>query len=192
MIHMPHRSVTRFFVPLIDVLLLLFCIFLLMPIADEEKLIDAKEKLIEQEGSQIMFKGELDRRIDELKQYEELKPKLQEMAKLQQELQRLKDANRLSLQQRAYFQIIDIDGKKGAISYFDPNAPPEKARIALNNEDAVKALIKRHLQEAGEKREIYYYFLYPRPQTGFPTGGQERQYKKWFGTVANSLRELLP
>ena len=31
MIHMPHRSVTRFFVPLIDVLLLLFCIFLLMP-----------------------------------------------------------------------------------------------------------------------------------------------------------------
>src|SRR5260370_26675474 len=31
MIEMPKRSVTRFFIPLIDVLTLLFCIFLLMP-----------------------------------------------------------------------------------------------------------------------------------------------------------------
>ncbi len=30
MIHMPRRNVTRFFIPLIDVLILLFCIFLLM------------------------------------------------------------------------------------------------------------------------------------------------------------------
>ena len=28
---MPRRSVTRFFIPLIDVLILMFCIFLLMP-----------------------------------------------------------------------------------------------------------------------------------------------------------------
>jgi hypothetical protein len=32
MIQMPQRSVTRFFIPLIDVLTLLFCIYLLMPI----------------------------------------------------------------------------------------------------------------------------------------------------------------
>ena len=31
MITQPRRSVTRFFIPLIDVLILLFCIFLLMP-----------------------------------------------------------------------------------------------------------------------------------------------------------------
>ena len=31
MIERPKRAVTRFFVPLIDVLILLFCIFLLMP-----------------------------------------------------------------------------------------------------------------------------------------------------------------
>ena len=31
MIERPKRSVTYFFVPLIDVLILLFCIFLLMP-----------------------------------------------------------------------------------------------------------------------------------------------------------------
>ena len=32
MIQLPRRSVTRFFIPLIDVLTLLFCIFLLMPL----------------------------------------------------------------------------------------------------------------------------------------------------------------
>ena len=32
MIELPRRSVTRFFIPLIDVLTLLFCIFLLMPV----------------------------------------------------------------------------------------------------------------------------------------------------------------
>ena len=31
MLEMPCRSVTRFFIPLIDVLILLFCIFLMMP-----------------------------------------------------------------------------------------------------------------------------------------------------------------
>ena len=38
MIVMPRRSVTRFFIPLIDVLLLLFVVFLLMPIANLEEL----------------------------------------------------------------------------------------------------------------------------------------------------------
>ena len=33
MIQLPQRSVTRFFIPLIDVLTLLFCIFLVMPLA---------------------------------------------------------------------------------------------------------------------------------------------------------------
>jgi len=32
MIRLPQRSVTRFFIPLIDVLTLLFCIFLLIPL----------------------------------------------------------------------------------------------------------------------------------------------------------------
>ena len=43
MIAMPKRSVTRFFIPLIDVLLLLFCIFLLMPLANEEDLKKSQE-----------------------------------------------------------------------------------------------------------------------------------------------------
>lgn len=37
MIQMPTRSITRFFIPMIDVLTLLFCIFLLMPMVSESK-----------------------------------------------------------------------------------------------------------------------------------------------------------
>ena len=36
MITLPRRSVTRFFIPMIDVLTLLFCIFLLMPFVEKE------------------------------------------------------------------------------------------------------------------------------------------------------------
>ena len=35
MIEMPSRSITRFFIPMIDVLTLLFCIYLLMPMVSE-------------------------------------------------------------------------------------------------------------------------------------------------------------
>jgi hypothetical protein len=37
MLKMPQRSVTRFFIPLIDVLTLLFCVFLIMPMARSGK-----------------------------------------------------------------------------------------------------------------------------------------------------------
>jgi hypothetical protein len=37
MLKMPQRSITRFFIPLIDVLTLLFCVFLIMPMARSGK-----------------------------------------------------------------------------------------------------------------------------------------------------------
>ena len=35
MIQLPKRSVTRFFIPLIDVLILLFCVFLFLPMVGQ-------------------------------------------------------------------------------------------------------------------------------------------------------------
>jgi hypothetical protein len=59
MIRLPQRSVTRFFIPLIDVLILLFCIFLLLPLvekpdkagagpqsSEEERQLEAKAKAL--------------------------------------------------------------------------------------------------------------------------------------------------
>src|ERR1044072_847567 len=99
MIHMPHRSVTRFFIPLIDVLLLLFVIFLLMPIGEESKLESYMDKTSDLTGEGETVRSELERRTEELKDFEDDRPKLQEFKKLREELERLKEANRKNLQQ---------------------------------------------------------------------------------------------
>src|SRR5262249_54358638 len=56
MIQTPRRSVTRFFIPLVDVMMLLFCIFLLMPMVKFEgegspyaKLSEAEKQLQQRE-----------------------------------------------------------------------------------------------------------------------------------------------
>jgi hypothetical protein len=60
--------------------------------------------------------------------------------------------------------------------------------VKLTDDKAVAALIARHQGEAKGK-ELYYFFLYPRPETGFPTRAQERRYQTWFAQVAHSLKE---
>ena len=67
MIHMPHRSVTRFFIPLIDVLLLLFVIFLLMPIANLEEL-EEKSETVSRLGDDV---DSLERELQRLKAAED-------------------------------------------------------------------------------------------------------------------------
>ena len=49
----------------------------------------------------------------------------------------------------------------------------------------------RHKRES-PGRELYYLFLYPRPESGFPKLAQERRYKTWFRGVAHSLKESEP
>src|SRR5262249_8434506 len=93
MVAMPHRSVTRFFIPLIDVLLLLFGIFLLMPIAKEGELEDEREKTGEEAASVEVLRYELTRRDQELQRLEDLRPKLDQIDKLQKELEQLRQAN---------------------------------------------------------------------------------------------------
>ncbi len=188
MIQMPRRSVTRFFIPLIDVLLLLFCIFLLMPIASETELEDKRDSLAEQTESTEVLERELERRTKELREFESLRPKLEEVAKLQQEIDRLRIQSRLDVRQRTVFQIIDVDGKTGEISFYDPS---ERAPLAVRDQRTAELLIERHQREAGTK-ELFYHFLYPRPETGYPTEAQERQYREWFAKVAHSLQEARP
>ena len=39
---------------------------------------------------------------------------------------------------------------------------------------------------------VYYYFLYPRVESGFPTRQQAKEYGSWFVKVPNSLRRREP
>lgn len=183
MIHMPRRSVTRFFIPLIDVLLLLFCIFLLMEFDTHAEVDRQIEIVSEQTESLDLLQDELDRRNRELVRFEEDRPRLNEMAKLREELEQVRKASQQGLQQHAFVRIIDVDGKDGSISFFDgPNEPIFK----ITGPKDAKKLIDRHQAEA-KGRQVYYYFLYPREKRFATTIGQEQDYRAWFKGAANSL-----
>ncbi len=189
MIHMPRRSVTRFFIPLIDVLLLLFGIFLLMPIASETELDEERENVSEQRESVEALQYELRRRTEELQKLETMRPELARIEQLKEEIDRLRAVNRKSLQERVAVQVIDIDPKTGELSYYDPGRA--NPRVPLPDQTAVRQLLERQRRE-GKGPERYYYFLFPRPETGYPTLGQQRRYEAWFAGVPNSLKETRP
>jgi hypothetical protein len=191
MIAMPRRSVTRFFIPLIDVLLLLFCVFLLLPMMNEEELAKNAESASELTETATALEKELERRGAELASFEDLRPQLLELAALRAEVERLRKERRQTAQ-RMVFKILDIDREDGSLSYFEASRP-SAARMRITDEKAAHELIKQHQDEA-DGRELYYYFLYPRPESGFPTRQQAQDYGKWFIHVPNSLkrREAVP
>jgi hypothetical protein len=167
MIRLPQRSVTRFFIPLIDVLTLLFCIYLLMPLATSRE-------------------SELARRAREREErLRELERELQEKersgdelsAKKRQELQRLRTEQ---LQQRLVVRVLEIDGKTGKLYYRDPD------RVEVRNQADARKLIEDDGRERGAgQRDLYYLILYPRePTSGYPTRQQRQQYDRWFAGVA--------
>lgn len=190
-LHMPHRSVTRFFVPLIDVLILLFCIFLLLDYNSETNYEKQSIDVENQSAQARITEDALTSRTKEIqrleKKLEDLREQNPEAAGLIDEIERLrKELDKLKSlrpQDRITFRIIDIDAKDGTISYYDG-----KKAEPLPDAAAARALIARHKKQAAGK-ELYYHFLYPRPRKVFPLVGQEEDYAEWFmgKGVANSL-----
>lgn len=193
MITMPRRSVTRFFIPLIDVLLLLFCIFLLMPLVGEDPAQTAAAAAAEKQSVDDLVRTleavekELARRTRDLQKLEEMRLPLLDLERVRQELERLRKEKILNLQDRLAVRVLDMDAKTGEITFFD-TARPEQAHVKIDGAGAAKELIERHKKDVGE-RELFYYFLFPRAETGYPTQAQTRRYKEWFAEVANSLKE---
>src|SRR2546423_13314870 len=105
MIRLPRRSVTRFFIPLIDVLILLFCIFLLMPIVEEG---GAGGKTRLSPGEAQVLRQRLDflqRRVAELEQTRE-SPRVKQLLK---ENERLKEEATRSAAERTSLRHLEID-----------------------------------------------------------------------------------
>jgi hypothetical protein len=185
MMHMPRRNVTRFIIPLIDVLILLFCIFLLMDFNSASQANEESEKVEKASAESDVLAATLERRTKELQRFEEIRPQLVDLDKLLDELDRLRNAQQKSFQQQAYVRIIDIDPKDGSISFFDDMSPKQPI-VKITDAKSARKLIDRHKQEA-KGREVYYYFMYPRTKSIYPLFGQEQDYKEWFKTAANSL-----
>jgi biopolymer transport protein ExbD len=184
---MPQRSVTRFFIPLIDVLLLLFVIFLLMPIASEEDLQKSQSESKNLGEDVDYLEREIEALREQLKRYAKLEPKLKELEELQEKLDRLEKLSRKNLQERVAFTIVDVDPKTGGLYFFD--AGDEKdPKHPLDTEAAARKLIER-IGKENPGREPYFYFRWPPFSSPWPTVGQQRLYTRWFRGTANSLKE---
>lgn len=162
MISLPKRSVTRFFVPLIDVLILLFCIFLLMPFVsrpgpegtEDAPPGDATPKDAAALKEQL---ADANRRIDRL----------------------LKD--RANPGDRMSVKVLEIDGATGKLFSFEPDAA--EPRQEVRDQADAQRLIDRHRRLSGTK-EPFFLILYPRTLTGFPLQRQVDAYRRWFKDVS--------
>ena len=175
MIELPKRSVTRFFIPLIDVLTLLFCVFLLMPVVQPSDAANtgdngataAKLRQLEEELAQIHAQGG-------------------DTRKLQEELERLRKQLGKSIKDRLAVRVLEIDGKTGKLSYQrrDPNGGV--TGITIDTQTDASALIDLDRRERGVgQRELYYLILYPRDlKSSHPTNDEYKKYQRWFEGVA--------
>jgi hypothetical protein len=170
MLQMPRRSVTRFFIPMIDVLTLLFCIYLLMPMIGEPG--DAAEAARQRER---------DERLRELER--ELAKKGPEGGELTEqlraEIERLRKEKVQALKDRLAVRVLEIDAETGKLYYRDPD------RIEVADEAAARDLIARDRRSRGVgKRDLYYLILEPRQRSSYPSREQRERYNRWFEGVA--------
>jgi hypothetical protein len=197
MIQMPRRSVTRFFIPLIDVMILLFCIFLLMPLfregaeAAREEVPPAAVELARVEKTAQRYKRELTLREKELA---DTRRELQELRRLAnpltvQERKRLEELSRekaTPLQDRVLIRVLDIDPKTGELYYYGPGRDKD---AKIDSERTAHRLIERLKKTAAAtRRELYVLFLFPR-KSGYPEDAQFEQYARWFRHVPHGTSQ---
>ena len=162
MLQMPRRSVTRFFIPLIDVLTLLFCIFLMMP---------AVKRTAQAEAAPPAEKEPLADREKRLEQRER---------EVRSDLDRLRRETTQKVLSGLSTRVFEIDPRSGELFYRDPD------RVNVAGARQVQELIRRDRDRAGPGREIYYVVLYPRDPLaggGVPSPAQKDEYDRWFADV---------
>jgi hypothetical protein len=169
MIELPRRSVTRFFIPLIDVLTLLFCIFLLMPFVKSAGAGDAAADAPAPPPPEISETDprELNRKIDDLRK----------------EIERL-HLDRSEVIQRLVVYPMEIGREDGKLYYYSGGE-----RLEVRSADDAARLLEQHRRDLRQKgaRDQYYLILFPRVLSGFPTERQVREYERWFSSVPHGF-----
>lgn len=165
MIQMPRRSVTRFFIPMIDVLILLFCIFLLMPFV--KTFGDPAEEGMVQAAGPSTAVQDLSGTVEALRR----------------EIERLQRERNESLR-NLLVKPLEIDRDTGRLFFYAGGE-----RLEIRHQEDAQRLIDQHRRQArlGGGQDLYYLFLYPRSLSGFPTEGQIREYRRWFQDVAHGF-----
>jgi hypothetical protein len=169
MLQMPRRSVTRFFIPLIDVLTLLFCVFLVMPLAKS-----AGEDPSQNTAAELQkLQAELDR-LHGLG--------ADEPERLRKELEELREAKGSTLMDRIEVQVLEIDGSNGELSH-----RAKQGRVPIKSDGDLLRKVEDDRRRNGGRREVVYQILFPAdPSSRYPTDQQQHVIEGWF------RRNLIP
>jgi hypothetical protein len=164
----PHRSVTRFFIPLIDVLTLLFCIFLLMPYVTPAEGEPAAEPTPTRDA-EASPSGAGD---DPAELREDLRRAESDRGRLRERLD--------TVLKHLAIRVLEIDKDTGKLYYYGPD------RLDVRSEADAQRLIARE-QRAAAGREVYFLFLFPRDVSGYPLQKQVDAYRRWFRDVPHGF-----
>ena len=167
MIERPKRSVTRFFIPLIDVLILLFCIFLLMPFMSQPGAAESDDvkpatniKDLTPEEMRHEIAG---LRID-------LNKAKRDMKKMQEE--RINPTERISV------CVLEIEPKNGQMIFYRRGE-----RVAVSDQRGAQEIIDEHKRRSGIGKDPFFLIRMPHELTNFPSRPQMDQYENWFKDV---------
>ncbi len=160
MIQPPRRSVTRFFIPLIDVLTLLFCIFLVMPLARDAREANktAEEKAAEGRTKQLEA----------------------ELKRLRDENARLRGARAGGKFERATVRILEVNDKTGELYYYKG-----QTRADLDDRAAVRRVVDEDRLLVSDPRKLTYVLRLPRnPGYAHPNREDLANYEAMFRGLA--------
>ncbi len=174
MIVSPRRSVTRFFIPLIDVLILLFCIFLLMPFVSGPPAAEAPPE--KEKPSEKPLPTDVKMLQDML--HEE-----------QMRVARLEKERFAKLTDRLAVRVLEIDPDTGKLVYYNPD------RQEVRDEADALRLIREQkalASKGGVVKDVFFLIQYPRmipgrPLSPFPTDPQLKQIEQWFKDVPHGV-----
>jgi hypothetical protein len=148
----PRRAVTRFFLPMIDVLILLVGIFLLMPfVSDPEPAPSATAAATELERVKNDF-ALAERRLEEFKR------------------------QRRNPLENTRVAILQIDARTGRL--YDFRSTSDGVKEIATAADAERFIAHEH--ERAGAQEICFLILYPQDLSGFPVRDQIERYRQWF------------
>jgi hypothetical protein len=170
-ITLPRRSVTRFFIPLIDVLILLFCIFLLMPFVSGPPTPDAPDTKADEP------KEKLPTNVTELQR---------ELSEARARLKRMEANAQARITDRLSVRVLQVGKDRNGVFvyYYDPDRQEIRTEA-----DALKliALQKTIASSAGGAKDVMFLVVYPRDAggnlRGFPDDKDEQQIRSWFREV---------
>ena len=164
MIALPRRSVTRFFIPLIDVLILLFCIFLLMPF------VNAPASPTPDPDAKPAPTPELSTDVKELQK------QLTDAARERDEAKRRLERYQKDRAERLVVRVLEIDPDSGKLVYYAPG------RQEVASQAQAEQLVSYQKRLAGEK-DVYFLILYPRRASRHPLEPDLEAYRNWFKDV---------